>query len=52
MAVKIMKKKIGHSQLMEQLDREITVLKAVNHPHIVCLEGIYETPEKIYFIME
>ncbi|XP_044762944.1 serine/threonine-protein kinase 33-like isoform X2 [Coccinella septempunctata] len=34
------------------LQREIQILKMVNHPHIVYLDRVYESTKKIYLIME
>ena len=37
---------------MEQLQREILILKKVQHPYIIQLNEVYETTEKVFFIME
>lgn len=37
---------------MGQVDREINILKVVNHPHIVYLDRVYESPRKIYMVLE
>lgn len=34
------------------IDREIQILKIVNHPHIVYLDKIFESSRKIYLILE
>ena len=37
---------------MERVSREIHILKIVQHPHLVQLYEIIETPKKLYLIME
>ncbi|KAJ3029165.1 Serine/threonine-protein kinase 33 [Rhizophlyctis rosea] len=51
-ACKIVKKKRGSPVLYEQLQREIAIMKRVNHPHIVQLYEVYETPRKYFLVME
>lgn len=34
------------------LEREIQILKLVDHPHIVYLDRVYESAKRIYLIME
>lgn len=53
-AVKILKKK--GSQLLlnnvKQIENEIKLLQSVNHPNIIRLEDVIDSPEKIFIIME
>ncbi|KAK6642132.1 hypothetical protein RUM44_013855 [Polyplax serrata] len=51
-AIKIMhKSKAGQSRL-QQLQREINILKSVRHDHIIHLEQLFETPNKYFLVME
>lgn len=34
------------------LQREIQILKMVDHPHIIYLDKVYESPQKIFLVME
>lgn len=34
------------------LRQEVTILQYLEHPGIICLEQMFETPEKIYIVME
>lgn len=36
----------------QKLQREIYILKVVDHPHIIILNKIYESPKNIYLVME
>jgi len=38
--------------LLEQFFVEIKVLKSLNHPNIIHIEDSYETPDRIYMVME
>ena len=52
-AVKILEKsKITDVTDVERVSREIHILKIVQHPHVVQLYEIIETPKKLYLIME
>jgi 5'-AMP-activated protein kinase catalytic alpha subunit len=52
-AVKILEKsRIKDSSDIERVSREIKILKLVNHPNVVKLYEIIETPKHIYLIME
>ena len=53
MAIKILEKsKISDIADVERVSREIHILKIVQHPHVVQLYEIIETPKKLYLIME
>ena len=52
-AVKILEKsKIVDVSDAERVQREIHILKIVQHPHVVQLYEIIETDKKLYLIME
>jgi 5'-AMP-activated protein kinase catalytic alpha subunit len=52
-AIKILEKsKISDIADVERVSREIHILKIVQHPHVVQLYEIIETPKKLYLIME
>lgn len=52
-AIKVLEKqKIVDSADIERVSREIHILKVVNHPHIIQLYEIVETPRQLYLIME
>jgi serine/threonine protein kinase len=46
--------KIVDKQNMEQgrIEREISFLKDVDHPNIVRLFSVYDSPKRVYFVME
>lgn len=46
------KSKIADVADVERVSREIHILKIVQHPHVVQLYEIIETPKKLYLIME
>ncbi|KXS19284.1 Pkinase-domain-containing protein [Gonapodya prolifera JEL478] len=52
-ACKIVSKTPGATAIMEQLHREIEILKRVSsHPHIVELVEVFESPKKVHLVME
>lgn len=51
-ACKILRKGRGSPAVYEQVQREIAIMKRVNHPHIVQLSEVYETPKKYFLVME
>ncbi|KAM4593450.1 serine/threonine-protein kinase 33 isoform 3-T4 [Odontesthes bonariensis] len=51
-AIKEVCRPAAGSTMVEMVDNEITILKQVNHAHIIHLEAIYNTAEKIYFVTE
>mmetsp|Transcript_24409 Transcript_24409/g.35872 ORF Transcript_24409/g.35872 Transcript_24409/m.35872 type:complete len:819 (+) Transcript_24409:77-2533(+) len=51
-AVKIIEKVNIKPEEKTLLRTEIAVLKLVNHPNIITLEGIYETKTNMYIVME
>ncbi|KAG5571852.1 hypothetical protein H5410_061618 [Solanum commersonii] len=52
-AIKVIKKEIVNSQaMMEQIKREISVMRLVRHPNIVELKEVMATKTKIFIVME
>lgn len=52
-AIKVVRKeKVIQAGMMEQVKREISVMKMVTHPNIVELHEVMATRSKIYFAME
>ncbi|KAJ8768718.1 hypothetical protein K2173_023622 [Erythroxylum novogranatense] len=52
-AIKVInKKKISSSNLMSNIKREISIMRKLNHPHIVKLFEVLASKTKIYFVME
>ena len=52
-AVKILEKsRIVDSADVERVVREIKILNGISHPHIIKLEEIIETRNRVYLIME
>ncbi|KAJ9167472.1 hypothetical protein P3X46_022123 [Hevea brasiliensis] len=52
-AIKIInKKKIANPTLMSNIKREISIMRRLNHPHIVKLYEVLASKTKIYFVME
>ncbi len=53
MAVKILEKdKIADMADVHRVEREISILKSVRHPHIIQLYEIIETKKQLYMMME
>ncbi|XP_046294284.1 serine/threonine-protein kinase 33 isoform X3 [Marmota monax] len=40
------------SSAVKLLEREVNILKSVNHKHIIHLEQVFETSKKMYLVME
>jgi serine/threonine protein kinase len=52
-AIKIIdKEQLAREHLEEQLKREIAIMKALNHPHIVHLREVMQTANHIYMVLE
>ncbi|XP_072326982.1 serine/threonine-protein kinase 33-like [Scyliorhinus torazame] len=51
-AIKKLNKEKAGSQAVKMLEREIAILKMVNHEHIIKLEEVYETTKKVYLVIE
>lgn len=37
---------------MQEVYSEIKILKSVDHPNIIYMERVYESPRKIYMVLE
>ncbi|XP_051889953.1 serine/threonine-protein kinase 33-like [Pristis pectinata] len=51
-AIKILNKEKAGSYAVKMLEREIAILKMVNHEHVIKLEEVYETTKKVYLVIE
>ena len=40
------------SSKIKLLEREVSILKRVHHDHIIRLKEVFETPQKMYLVME
>ncbi|KAJ3412287.1 Serine/threonine-protein kinase 33 [Chytridiales sp. JEL 0842] len=51
-ACKMIRKKRGSRLSYEQQQREVAIMKIVRHRHIVQLREVFETPKKVFLVME
>ncbi|XP_048466449.1 serine/threonine-protein kinase 33-like [Rhincodon typus] len=51
-AIKKLNKEKAGSHAVKMLEREIAILKMVDHEHIIKLEEVYETTKKVYLVTE
>ncbi|XP_061003984.1 serine/threonine-protein kinase 33 isoform X1 [Dama dama] len=51
-AIKKVNKEKAGSSAVKLLEREVDILKSVKHEHIIHLEQVFETPKKMYLVME
>jgi len=52
-AIKIVNKnKLGKGLHLDRLRCEISILKSVNHPNIIKLQGVFESRTRLYIVME
>ncbi|KAJ6665147.1 hypothetical protein lerEdw1_005378 [Lerista edwardsae] len=51
-AIKKMNREKAGSSAIKLLEREVNILKRVNHEHIIHLEEVLETPKRVYLVME
>lgn len=51
-AIKIVNKEKAGSSAVVLLEREVAILKKVDHPNIIHLEEVFETPKRMYLLME
>ncbi|CAH1250543.1 serine/threonine-protein kinase 33-like isoform X5 [Branchiostoma lanceolatum] len=51
-AIKKVNKEKAGSSAVKLLEREVAILKKVNHPNLIHLEEVFETPRKMYLILE
>ncbi|XP_039254189.1 serine/threonine-protein kinase 33-like isoform X2 [Styela clava] len=51
-AIKIVNKEKAGGSAIKLLEREVSILKRVKHDSIIHLEEVFETPKKMYLVME
>ncbi|MBN3322457.1 STK33 kinase, partial [Atractosteus spatula] len=51
-AIKKVNREKAGSSAVKMLEREVTILKRVNHEHIIHLEEVFETPKRMYLVTE
>ncbi|CAB3976705.1 serine threonine- kinase 33-like [Paramuricea clavata] len=51
-AVKSVNKEKAGSYAVKMLEREVNIMKMIDHQHVVCLNEVYETPTKMFLVME
>lgn len=51
-AIKVINKKDLGKDYEKNLKMEVDILKRVNHPNIIALKELFDTPEKLYLVME
>ncbi|XP_028812387.1 serine/threonine-protein kinase 33 isoform X2 [Denticeps clupeoides] len=51
-AIKKVNKEKAGSYGVKLLEREVNILKRVNHEHIIHLEEVFETPKRMYLVTE
>jgi serine/threonine protein kinase len=51
-AIKIVDKVLVHEGDPNAIKNEVKILKNISHPHIVKLNQVYETPFRVYLVME
>ncbi|XP_031243664.1 serine/threonine-protein kinase 33 isoform X1 [Mastomys coucha] len=51
-AIKKVNKDKAGSSAVKLLEREVNILKTVKHQHIIHLEQVFESPQKMYLVME
>lgn len=51
-AIKKMNREKAGSSAIKLLEREVSILKRVNHEHIIHLEEVFETPKRMYLVLE
>ncbi|XP_019407757.1 PREDICTED: serine/threonine-protein kinase 33 isoform X2 [Crocodylus porosus] len=51
-AIKKVNREKAGSSAVKLLEREVSILKRVNHEHIIHLEEVFETPKRMFLVME
>lgn len=51
-AIKAVNKEKAGSYAVKLLEREVNIMKMIDHEHVICLSEVYETPTKMYLVME
>jgi len=50
-ALKIIDKRLCEGK-EEMIETEVTILRSIEHPNIVCLEEDFDTPDKLYLVLQ
>lgn len=51
-AVKTLKIKGVKKRKLQELEAETEIFLSMDHPHVACLEDVYEMDDRLYFVME
>ncbi|XP_020909872.1 serine/threonine-protein kinase 33 [Exaiptasia diaphana] len=51
-AIKAINKEKAGSSAVKLLEREVLIMKRIEHDHLIHLEAVYETSKKMYLVME
>jgi len=51
-AIKVIDKMRFPTKMADQLKNEVSILQNISHPGVVKLERMFETPERIFVVME
>ncbi|ORZ35941.1 kinase-like domain-containing protein [Catenaria anguillulae PL171] len=51
-ACKSIHKRSKNGASIDQIGREVEIMKKIRHRHVVQLREVYETPQKVYIVME
>ncbi|KAK7106865.1 serine/threonine-protein kinase 33-like [Littorina saxatilis] len=51
-AIKSINKEKAGSSAIKLVEREVAILKSVNHPHVIHLNEVIESPKRMYLVME
>lgn len=51
-AIKSINKEKAGSSALKLVEREVSILKRVSHPHVITLNEVIESPKKMYLVME
>ncbi|XP_068116865.1 serine/threonine-protein kinase 33 [Hyperolius riggenbachi] len=51
-AIKKVNREKAGSSAVKLLEQEVSILKRVNHEHVIHLEEVFETPKRMYLVME
>jgi serine/threonine protein kinase len=50
--MKMVYKERGNKQYLDQVTKEVEIMKRLWHPHIIRLYQVFETPKKIFLLLE
>jgi serine/threonine protein kinase len=51
-AVKVIKKKHLDPKTLQNVKDEVDILHKIDHPNVVHLDAVYDTPDKLYIVLE